>query len=111
MDLSELERLEQAARVVDQRMKLSEAIRLGARIRPQCTSGAFFEDGASCAFGAAYEAITGYTLPNGSRNGMEISLVIPEYRGNLSLADQIIERNDAGYTREQLADWLEGQGY
>src|SRR5258706_3257598 len=36
------------------KMRLSGAIRIGARIRPQC-EGSFFEDGRSCAMGAAME--------------------------------------------------------
>src|ERR1700741_3225132 len=40
-------------------LKLSEAMRIGARLRPQC-SGYLFNNGASCALGAAYEAVYGY---------------------------------------------------
>jgi hypothetical protein len=36
--------------------KLSEAIRIGATKRPQCT-GDYFDNGGSCALGAAWEAM------------------------------------------------------
>lgn len=41
-------------------LRLSEAIRIGARIRPQCTSD-LFHNGKSCVLGAAYEGATGFT--------------------------------------------------
>jgi hypothetical protein len=39
--------------------RLSEALRIGARLRPQCTNFVFAH-GKSCAIGAAYEAVFGY---------------------------------------------------
>lgn len=106
MDMSELERLEAQQGVI----KLSDAIRVGARIRPQC-QGALFRAGASCALGAAYEGKTGKRcFPN------EYSAVMGEFpilgaHGLNDLGRAIFNRNDSGKSREAIADWLESQGY
>jgi hypothetical protein len=42
-------------------MKLSEAIREGAKLRPQSMSGLHGDNGALCALGLAYLAKTGYS--------------------------------------------------
>lgn len=95
-------------------LKLSEAIRIGAKFRPQCT-GDMFVGGGSCALGAAFEALTGRTDYYSSD-----VLPITRYWPSLGreggfpgeLMNEITDRNDSGeYTREQIADWLEAQGY
>lgn len=93
-------------------MRLSSAMRMGATLRPQCT-GDMFLNGRSCALGAAIEAVTGRTdyysgdVPNisdfwpflGRAGGLPSDLM-----------NEITDRNDSGYTREQIADWLESRG-
>jgi hypothetical protein len=86
------------------RLKLSEAIRIGARIRPRCR-GAFFDGERSCAFGAAYEGAMGHPI-KGTTYGPIFELW-PEI---LPIAIQITTRNDSGESRESIADWLESQG-
>lgn len=97
-------------------LKLSGAIRLGALIRPQCT-GQMFRRGASCALGAAYEALFGY--PEDSDQAGDITRLdcitervpVPDFlHGNL-IRQIGTEKNDNGWSRERIADWLEAQGY
>ena len=88
-----------------QPMKLSEAIRIGAKLRPQSFRG-FFRDGGSCALGAAVHAKTGRASPDFPTNWEEF-FGVPN-----GLCGEIINLNDRkGWTREQIADWLESQGH
>lgn len=89
--------------------KLSQAIREGAKLRPQC-SGLFFKEGKSCALGAAYEAITG--LHSIADDDSVMALLRQRFKlGDRDLVWEVgMQRNDAGWTREQCADWLEKQG-
>ena len=89
-------------------IKLSEAIRIGARIRPQCV-GAFFRNGASCAWGAAWEGAGGEY--NQRLFIEEIMKKFPAFESLGELRKDIADKNDGGDTREQIADWLEAQGY
>jgi hypothetical protein len=79
-------------------LKLSEAIRIGAKIRPQGFCQYFYQ-GRSCALGAAFEAITTreaqrLTAPMWTRLGMTVAL-----------HDEVVQRNDKDrWTREQIAD-------
>jgi hypothetical protein len=108
-------------------MKLSEAIREGAKLRPQ-GFGAFFttdEDDktCSCAVGAAIEALTGKTHVHDEevaatiREGWELfksARIAPggAYHDWLPRLLDISKRNDIRHhTREQIADWLSEQGY
>jgi hypothetical protein len=89
------------------RMRLSEAIRIGARIRPQC-SQVYGDEyaGTSCAIGAAWEAVTG-------QNPWEVEpLKLDEILGRTraGIRSEIFSRNDSGESRESIADWLEAQG-
>lgn len=108
MDLSELERLESPAKV----LKLSEAIRLGAKIRPQIRSGVYSDGIGSCAIGAAYEAYTGKlarsTMPGDWHNAM---IVRASMAYSKKYKSYIFEDNDSGMTREAIADRLEAMGY
>lgn len=96
--------------------KLSQAIRVGAMLRHQCT-GDIFKGGGSCALGAAYEAIFGHpgrdvTLPDDQASHLErLWGVIPSPKGLSPVMDIGMNRNDSGWTRERIADWLESQGY
>lgn len=97
--------------------KLSELIREGAKLRPQTQCGDFYEhDDAghvvgSCAFGAAYEAATGETplfdVPEFYETMEDYVDLLPDD----VLFDRMVMRNDDGETREQIADWLEAEGY
>lgn len=79
-------------------MRLSEAIRLGAMLRPQIT-GATFRDGGSCAIGAAMEA-AGLSVHGG------IEFMWPHF--SLLLQREVVIMNDLrGCTREEIADWAE----
>lgn len=100
--------------------KLSELIREGAKLRPQ-TMGNFFDDDivdgqtvlCSCVLGAAYEAATGQTD--------NLSGDIDDYLREMatycnmprwSIVRSAMHMNDYDHvTREQIADWLESEGY
>lgn len=90
-------------------LKLSEAMRIGAKIRPQ-TKHFWHKDGKSCALGAAYEAMAGRPSSSGTdfRDHKKMNEWFPCMP---SMQTKIHERNDdLGWTREQIADWLESQG-
>lgn len=115
-------------------MKLSEAIRLGAMLRPQ-GRGAFFiiarsNDGesSSCALGAAFEAKLGLDTAMEtvelweaySRISpkdffkifpiMEESVAHPVHKDSTAqtVFTTVVSLNDCwGWTREQIADWVE----
>ena len=89
--------------------KLSEAIRIGAKARHQCQTY-FYANGGSCALGAAIEAVYGY--PGDGEPPRAMSFHFMESFGVPShMRNQIADRNDSGATREEIADWLEAQGY
>jgi hypothetical protein len=101
-------------------MKLSEAIRAGAVKCPQ-TTGTYYRDGATCALGAAYEGAFGQMPATGYLSVYErLVALFPALRTpydgdgdseSWDLRDAIMHRNDSlGWTREQIADWLESQG-
>lgn len=110
-------------------MKLSEAIREGAKKRPQ-TFDSFFswdydtDEGdrvciGSCALGAAYEACVGsvsnYFPEQGVFDAISacvgIDLDQPIGPANMALWREITGRNDEDrHTREEIADWLEAEG-
>ena len=89
--------------------KLSEAIRIGSKKRPQCT-GDYFVEGRSCAIGAAWEAmgLLGKRKPSFSSTGTvsAMGFTVPD-----DIVIEAFNMNDSGKTREQVADWLESQGY
>ncbi len=111
MDESIVRHLDQPAKV----LKLSEAIRIGSRIRPQAQT-CLFRNGGSCVWGAAYEARGGRYV-EGTNGFRRTDPIIPTeefvdaedvYRsayGRSSWAD-----NDAGMPREQIADRFEAIG-
>lgn len=120
-------------------IKLSEAIRQGAQLRPQ-TKGSYFtiadnpdsesEEAivCSCALGAAYETITGDTLPYMPSSTIDKDLIAntieaqtsisftkqvfpPHLAYGTSLFSAICDLNDRqDWSRERIADWLEGIG-
>ncbi len=93
--------------------ELAHAMRVGAALRPQARE--FYFEGdveiASCALGAVYEGITneithqpGYVIATIRETFPVLSLSISQLR---SLFQEISWRNDAGMTREAIANWLE----
>jgi hypothetical protein len=113
-------------------MKLSEAIRAGAKIRPQCHGGLFQIDGGeikSCALGAALEGAGLYTpseeeilasttLLNkwSELGGGDYLCPSPRHPSEdteeFHLEILIEHLNDVHrWTRERIADWLEEKGY
>lgn len=92
--------------------KLSHLIREGAKLRPQCQYMWFWEGG-SCALGAAWEASGGGDLSDlDSAQEMGAALGNRAIVPPLDIMERITLFNDyKGWTREQIADWLEEQGY
>lgn len=92
-------------------LKLSEAIRLGATLKPQ-GFGSYFSGGKSCALGAALDAV--------GRAEMEEDDIWPELLSHIDTVEcpvcarlrdghRIIPHlnDDHQWTREQIADWVE----
>lgn len=100
-------------------MKLSEAIRLGAMLKPQAYGYILTPGGdMTCAWGSAYEAI-GMRIRAGQygrsskapaewRKFASIVMVGPEGGKPRSIGSIIERLNDSGkWTRERIADWVE----
>lgn len=105
------------------KMKLSQAIRIGAACRPQTKHHLFHYEVChntlcSCAIGAAYEGLTSYTLQG---TGASAYLILKKFVDDpamkvkcpfvsemMSLQMALTHLNDiVGWTREKIADWLE----
>lgn len=105
MDESVVKNFEQSQITV----KLSQAIRIGARLRLQCR-GALFAHGRSCALGAAYEAL--FFGKAAATTVMEKLRQTYPFAASSYLLYEIMGKNDRdGWTREQIADWLEARGF
>lgn len=90
-------------------LKLSQAIRIGARLSP-ANDGSTFLCGGTCAVGAAYEAVFG--LP--SKHNEPAFEVVRRHFGIsflewLSLGISL--KYNQSRDRESIADWLESIGY
>lgn len=98
----------------------SEAIREGAKVRPQAFDS-YFNSGGSCAYGAGLEAMTGritaapslvveqfrYLMDSGATCPACLSDEAEPYK---TIAKVIFHLNDDHqWTREQIADWLESE--
>lgn len=118
-------------------MKLSEAIRKGAKLRPQSIIKAFDYNWfanietvklSSCALGAAYEAVFKLDINEDSdideinanfaddlrREFPELAYHVfhPVDKEKANLGDIISDLNDShDWTREKIADWVEAQGF
>ena len=89
-------------------MKLSEAIRAGAKLRPQAFF-MMFDGVGSCALGAAYEAVTGKVLDDFFVVSWSLLGLSPGVLDH-NLWKAITEMNDKKrMTREEIADWVEEQ--
>lgn len=107
MDLSELERLEQKSGT----LKLSQAMRIGAKLRPQCFDTSV-SGGKSCALFAAAEAL-GWEYHEPAHTYEAIRIIKEKTGVNYgdSRVPDIVGMNDKNrMTREQIADALEAQG-
>lgn len=106
-------------------MKLSAAMREGAKLRPQAI-GAYFYDGKSCALGAAAEALDAAMYERGSDRAVEkllgnqfglwgrktTKLPCPAGCHTEYIVGHMITHlnDDHDWEREAIADWLEGLG-
>lgn len=108
MDIGDIKYLEQPAKA----LKLSEAMRLGAKLRPQNFSGSLFLNGRSCALGAAYEGKTGEICDQDDYQKVREEFPSLENRGlTYGLSSRIYELNDKErMPREVIANWLEKIG-
>jgi hypothetical protein len=96
-------------------MKLSEAIRLGSMLKPQLTNALFISGGKSCALGAALDAIGQKVRDFDGFGAVEAAFPIclirikhPNEPRTYDLDEVIADLNDNhGWTREQIADWVE----
>ncbi len=86
-------------------MKLSEAIRKGSEGRKQYKEWYWGPHGSVCALGAAMVAVG---LDVGQARSYELEAYIDG--GNYMFAD-VIDKNDNGWTFDQIVDWLEERGY
>lgn len=95
----------EAVEVIPAELKFSEALRIGARLRPQ---GRYqlFDGQRTCALGAMAEAM-GWIPTTGAGDFGSL----PERIKSWPLFGDVFKRNDTGWSREQIADWLEAQGY
>lgn len=87
--------------------KLSQAIRIGALLRPQC-QGITDGKGGTCALGSAYEAMTGQFPPSTADAAWFLMEAFPDAEDEVC---NIFPLNDSGWTREAIADKLEAMGY
>lgn len=87
-------------------LKLSEAMRIGARLRPQQFCSPRVQSIGSCALAAASEAVTGSIEHYCERWARRVYGISEE------ISNEIWHRNDnLKMPREEIADWLESQGY
>lgn len=92
-------------------LTLSEAMRIGARLRPQCV-GRAFHDGASCAWGAAWEG-SGGSYDEGKPYSQIAFALVDRFKAGRAFGHEIsiASLNDSGRSREEIADMLEAMGY
>lgn len=99
-------------------MKLSDAIRLGSMIRPQAF-GEYYAHGGSCAAGAAFEAVgipeindSAWSAQEETWNrtlGRHVGCPVNQCCFGRSVVNMVVHLNDDHqWTREQIADWVEG---
>ena len=99
-------------------LRLSEAIRLGAMMKPQATGGILGRNGGTCALGAAMDAVgeplTGYWGVVADRWSVARQYVTypgaePAYKAHplLVLSCCWILNDAEKWTREDIADWVE----
>lgn len=100
----------EAAPVKTGTLKLSEAIRIGAKLRPQGLGHAF-KDGKSCAWGAAYEGVGGEYNESLGYSNLVCDYLPSHFMQAFGTGEYSIAcMNDNGMTREAIADFLEARG-
>lgn len=105
MDESEVLRFEQQKQIT----KLSEAIREGAKLRPQCFIGTA-HDGAACVNLSAAEAL-GFVYSEWS-TWTQVRAFLTDRGFPCMVLNQALHWNDADrLSREEIADKLEALGY
>lgn len=98
-------------------LKLSDAIRLGAMLKPQIQDN-FWRDGGTCALGAALDACGELKGDSDLELHLRVRALWPLVSVRVEsptdsgvvrpLLYQIADLNDVdGWTREQIADWVE----
>ena len=97
-------------------VKLSVAIRVGSKMKPQSPWDKAHV-GSSCALGAAADAV-GVTITDGGDDALlktfpQLSDAVDAFEeiGAGTLRNTICRLNNAGRTREQIADIVQGMGY
>lgn len=94
---------------IEPRIKLSAAIRIGARLSGKACGFFVDEIGNTCAQGAALLAV-GMLDKDFIKCHRNMEKLWPD--ANLAIVSEIAARNNnMGQTREEIADWLEAQGY
>lgn len=89
---------------------LPEAIRIGAKIRPQNCNGKYFHGEASCTLGAAMEG-SGFVNFNNIDSYQSFFNAYPSVKSGSFLWNRILCMNDfKRKTREEIADILEVEG-
>lgn len=100
--------------------KLSLALRIGSLLAHQVQHERHAWPHGTCAFGAMEDAAAKVLLPS-QRAGMwcaehywpeldSVQAVNPDTGATKALAWTIADLNNSGWTRERIADWLEGMG-
>ena len=90
-------------------LKLSEAIRIGAAMRPECV-GCWSDGNGTCALGAAAEAVgVPYWQLKDHQNWWEKLRVATGVKSDILF--QTFAKHDELRDRWQVADWLEAHGY
>ncbi len=98
------------------KLKLSEAMRLGAMLKPQGFSG-FRHNGRTCALGAVADSIGGVSLDGVVSYYSHLTVqpatcpaCVSSAYSPKSLVGAIIHLNDTHrWTRERIADWIEAE--
>ncbi len=93
-------------------LKPSQAMRIGAKLRPKCDSAFFtYRHGHlfSCAIGAMWEGYGNEPLTIRDDGYVKIWEWVDGLLG-YNIADKVYHLSDAGYSREWIADWLEAIG-
>lgn len=107
MDLSEVEKFEEAKVVT---IKLSEAMRIGAKMHPQGMSYFDREEGTTCALGAAaFGAGWQQSSDEGMCSFLKRTFDIPLW-AELQIHGMNVMRHKPEGTYAAIADWLEAQG-
>jgi hypothetical protein len=98
---------------MEETLKLSDAIREGAKLRPRQSFGTYGSDISACAIGAARVAYTGspygYT-PDSVRDILAAASSCPACdlgEGDALISNILHLNDDHKWTRERIADWVE----